>query len=364
MMYHPQHREDTQRISERAAQWLCILEDGGEAESAAFAEWITESPQHLREFLLMSALNSEISGIDARRQIDIQAILARATHTVIPIGEANRRSSAKRNVDSTARPNRSVPLPRRRFAAIAASIAASALLATVLWHHWQGNNYQTAIGEQRTVELADGSVMQLNTRSEARVQLSKTARDIRLVDGEAMFKVAQDRNRPFRVRVGDNVIQAVGTQFNVNRRPSGTTLSVLEGAVKIIGEQGTPMILPRPATSDIGHALSQTMLVAGEEVRIGRDGRIERFTRIDPLRASSWRQHRLVFRDDTLEDIAAEFNRYNRHFQIILEGADVRQRRYTAVFDTDDAASLMEFLRQDEGLLFEEKNDELIVKQN
>src|SRR5262249_31967908 len=93
--------------------------------------------------------------------------------------------------------------------------------------------YRTGVGEQRRVELADGSVVHLNSKSRVRVIYSDRARDFRLLEGEALFKVGHDAARPFRVRAGDNLIRALGTQFNVLRRPSGTTVQVIEGAVQV-----------------------------------------------------------------------------------------------------------------------------------
>ena len=67
-------------------------------------------------------------------------------------------------------------------------------------------------------------MVHLNTRSRVEVNFTGAARDIRLLEGEALFTVARDPARPFTVYAGTNIIQAVGTQFNVLRRPSGTTV--------------------------------------------------------------------------------------------------------------------------------------------
>jgi transmembrane sensor len=230
---------------------------------------------------------------------------------------------------------------RTRLAASIAVIGAAVLLAYSLIHGNHG--YTTAIGEQRTIELVDGSVLQLNSKSRIETKLSATGRDIQLLQGEATFKVTPDPARPFRVHAGGAIIQAIGTQFNVNQRPSGITVSVIEGRVRISGD--------RPA-----------VLGAGEEARVGRTGGIERRGTVDPQIISAWRQHRLVFRDDTLEDIVAEFNRYNANSQIRLEGDAILARRYTAVFDANDPASLVAFLRQDAGLAIDSHETQLIVR--
>jgi transmembrane sensor len=93
--------------------------------------------------------------------------------------------------------------------------------------------YETAISQQRTVTLADGSAVQLNTHTRLEVQLSGKLRELHLLEGEALFTVAHDTTRPFEVHVGEAVVRAVGTQFNIRRDVRDTTVSVLEGAVHV-----------------------------------------------------------------------------------------------------------------------------------
>ncbi|MEJ1960797.1 MAG: FecR domain-containing protein [Gammaproteobacteria bacterium] len=93
--------------------------------------------------------------------------------------------------------------------------------------------YSTAVGEQRVIELQDGSTVRLNTQSRIAVRLSEHTRDIRLISGEAIFKVHHDTARPFRVHTLGAFIQAVGTEFNVYRRADRTKVAVLEGRVQI-----------------------------------------------------------------------------------------------------------------------------------
>jgi hypothetical protein len=51
-----------------------------------------------------------------------------------------------------------------------------------------------------------------------------------------------------------------------------------------------------------------------------------------------------VFRNDSLADIAEEFNRYNRTLQMRVEGAEASDRRLSGVFDADAPESLLRFL--------------------
>ncbi len=330
-------REETLRIAERAAEWLCALEDGGARERAAFAEWVSASPLHLQEFLFMSALESESRRLDPERRIAVDEILARAGGNVIGL-----RNKAPRPGSGAYHPARQTG--RRTWWLGAA--AASALLLVAAWTTLisGGERYVTAIGEQRRVELLDGSVVHLNTRSRVEVTFTDSARDIRLLEGEALFTVERDAARPFSVYSGGTVIRAIGTQFNVLRRPSGTTVQVIEGRVRV------------------STGVRQEPLSIGEEVRVDDGGHLRKRRAPDATHLAAWQRGRLVFRDETLEDIAAEFNRYNRGARIVLPAGEVRSRRYTAVFDADDPDSLLEFLRQDTGLRVEDGGTEILIQ--
>jgi transmembrane sensor len=343
--------EEKRRVAEQAAEWLCVLEDATAEQLASFTDWVRESPAHAREFLFMSALDAELGKIDPQRRVQIERVLAEASANVVPISAG----LEQRDVGTGSGAASTAPRARRLERWAAASVAGVALIVTLAWQ-WsvQANRHETAVGEQRTLTLADGSTVYLNSDSRLNVQLSDDARDIQLITGEAMFKVAHDARRPFRVHAGVSVIQAVGTQFNVDRRPSGTMISVVEGKVQIT----TRAEAPQPAT------ISSPQLVAGDEMRIANDGKLERRARVDPAAIAVWRQHRLVFRDDTLEDIAAGFNRYNQTPRIVVVGDAARARRYTAVFDADDPLSLAKFLEGEGDLLLENGKDELVIRQN
>ena len=80
---------------------------------------------------------------------------------------------------------------------------------------------------------SDGSTLELNAHSKVRVTLREHERDVELIDGQAMFRVAKDHSRPFIVHSGESEVRAVGTQFDVNRHRSGTTITVIEGRVAV-----------------------------------------------------------------------------------------------------------------------------------
>jgi ferric-dicitrate binding protein FerR (iron transport regulator) len=103
-------------------------------------------------------------------------------------------------------------------------------------------------------------------------------------------------------------------------------------------------------------------LRAGDEIRLTPNGRIDKRARVDEITIAAWRQRRLVFRADSLLDIASEFNRYNRVPRLVVEGAATTTPRYTGVFDADDPRSLLVFLRQDPQISIEERGEMLVIR--
>jgi len=195
-------------------------------------------------------------------------------------------------------------------------------------------------------------------------------RSIRLLEGEALFNVEHDPARPFRVIAGPTVIEAIGTRFNVYRTDAGTTVSVVEGIVEI-SPTIPPALSARAAPPPRSDAQPQVRpvsvvaerVVAGEQARVSLEGEIVKEAVPDRARVVAWRERRLVFRGDPLEDVVREFNRYNE-LQIRLEGDALRARRLTGVFDADDPMSLLQFLTRDGTLIVDETGgDEIVIRE-
>ncbi|MCW3837229.1 FecR family protein [Sphingomonas canadensis] len=94
---------------------------------------------------------------------------------------------------------------------------------------------ETRVGEIRTVKLADGSTVTLDTDSAIEVRLSGDLRQVRLVRGRARFDVAHDPARPFRVEAGGRTVTALGTLFDVGFEPGGVRVSLFRGSVDVRG---------------------------------------------------------------------------------------------------------------------------------
>ncbi len=334
--------ETDTRIAEQAAEWLLRLEeDGGAQCRAEFFEWLKQSAWHVREFLLVTEEWRGLDGMDAARRIDVRKLIGESRDNVVPL-ETENAPQLDKGAGNRAQ--------RGRLWLLAAALGVFAVCASwFVVRNMGAHSYVTGVGEQRSFQLNDGSVLHLNAGTRVKVDYSKQLRELTLVEGEALFVVGRDPARPFRVSAGAATIQALGTQFNVYRRGSGATVSVLEGAVQVSSDR-LPMRLD-----------------AGEEAEVAiandaaNDARALKRARPDISKAVAWRQRQLVFRDDPLGEVAAQFNRYNR-VKISVEGDAARAKQLVGVFDADDPQSLMLFLAKDPSLTIERDGDRMVIK--
>ena len=158
--------------------------------------------------------------------------------------------------------------------------------------------YSTAVGKRQTVVLADGSRITLDSASAVTVtQFSSNTRSLVLNKGRAHFDVAHDPTRPFRVRIGDRTVTAIGTAFNVESLGSKILVTLTQGRVKVESD-----------TADWEHDKA-ILLTPGEEL-VGRPAGATEITQIDPRIANAWQHGQIVLNDEPLNDVAEQLNRY------------------------------------------------------
>lgn len=189
----------------------------------------------------------------------------------------------------------------------------------------QPGEYLTGIGEHRTIPLADGSRITMNTQTRLRVRFTPHGRDIELIEGEALFSVARDPLRPFRVHARHTIVEALGTQFSIYLGNSGTKIAVTQGRVKVFENLNpTPVILNPNGllwTDTVMFEFSSSpeglVVSAGHEARVSQDSFTDfevetRRVELEELeRRLAWVNGNLFFRGETLGEAVEEFNRYN-----------------------------------------------------
>ncbi|MDH0302655.1 MULTISPECIES: FecR family protein [unclassified Pseudomonas] len=220
--------------------------------------------------------------------------------------------------------------PRRRAwtqlaGAAAAVVMVGLLISQTPWlDRWRAD-YSTSTGESRSVQLEDGSRIQLNTDSALQVELTAGERRVRLLRGEAWFEVTRDTARPFVVRSGDGLVRVLGTRFSVAHADGQTRVQLALGKVEVRAG-GAAQVLLQP-----GQAVEYTA---------SGPGAVHAF---EPSRAFAWRERQLVFSQQPLAEVVAELNRYWPGQTLVL-GDTLRQRKVSGVFDIDKPDAVLKAL--------------------
>ena len=316
-----------QRI-DQASLWISKLDKGlSSKDEKALEKWLTENKENQRVFLEMAELWDKTS------------VLSRLTDLFPQPVEHHHESPWLR-------------------AAIAASIVA--VVFSVFWGITQVSKpdskkmiaisnqkdlYQTAIGEQSTVNLPDGTQITLNTNTKVKVNYTAEHRFLLLERGELHVDVAHDELRPLSVIAGNQVVQAVGTAFNIELYgDQRIELVVTEGKVRVAthdnefqnvvsayGYELSPIILSNASVAVAeGHQL--IMGDPEEQVEIVEPAEIKA--------KLSWRDGNLIFRGEPLEEAIREISRYTS-VRFEFKNKKLKKTKVVGLFKAGDVNGLI-----------------------
>ena len=306
---------------QRAAANLNRLLFGG---ARGVDNWKAADGKYQREFIATAHLLADMEGL--ADDPDILALKDRPAP--IPLRE---RTSAR---------------PSRWTYAPAWTTAALVVMAVALFGYFDRHSHSisddsvqrhvTRIGEQKTVQLADGSTITLNTGTQLLVDITARERKVILERGEAWFDVAADAQRPFTVDTGFRSVTVLGTQFNIHKLPDQLQVAVIEGMVAMHSSQEAPSQIA-PLLSEQGSDKS------GRQYRIG-PGWVAEFDVVrqqisayapDNMQALySWRSGVLDFDGAPLVEVVRELNRYSGK-KILIEDAGIIDLKVLGVFQID-----------------------------
>lgn len=292
-------------IVDEAAHWITRLgaSDFSVADQAALERWRQQSAEHERMWQRAQALKQQFDAIPKG--------LGMST-----LGRPRPPASTRRHV--------------LRTAALALFAPTLGWLAyrNLPWGLWNAE-FRTAKGESRSIQLADGSQVVLNTGTSVNAVFTGESRLLRQYAGEILVETSPSAGQaapPFIVRTDDGQMQALGTRFVVRKHERHTELSVLQGAVRITPDESTDTVVVR----------------AGETTRFDRQ-LIRPVSAIAP-EAPSWTQGILYANDMRLADFLQELARYREGvLQCDPNAADLR---VSGAFQVQDTDSVLELLTQ------------------
>ena len=342
--------ELNQQIYQQATEWLIAFRTSppDAVSRERLDAWLRKSPEHVRAYLEVSAIWEEIGLHDPQLTITAEAHIARALDednlVRLNLSEAHPAACPASAQPTTVARTRSRPV----VFGVAASLLAVVVAAGVMLYV-ATETYATARGEVRSISLADGSIVDLNADSRVRVRFSKSERDVDLIKGEVLFQVEHDPNRPFFVRSGTATVRDVGTEFDVFRGHSSTTVTVIEGQVAVTASQANHrLVSPRADAARLLTMPDTSTIAAGEQVTV-LPAMIEQPIRVNTAAAVSWVQRRLIFDSAPLSEVVRQFNRYNAR-PIIIDDRKLDDLRVIGVFSSTDPSSLLRFLSGQPGV--------------
>lgn len=253
-----------------AADWLMRFQDG-DIDTAArgdFERWRNRSAMHAAAWQRAEAVLSTFGGVPAALR-------------------------------KTALPRLGRPIDRRRalqaLAVLLAAPTASWLAMRQLpWAQWAAD-YRTTTGERRTLDLADGTRVVMNTASAIDVRFTPNERRLILQAGEVLITAAQTAasQPPLRIATtyGDVVPQRA--RFSVRQFERDVEVAVFAGAADVRIQMAAARRIHR-----------------GESIRLGNSGFSASHTVDDS--AALWEHGMLVAKDWRLQTLLAELGRYRR----------------------------------------------------
>ena len=325
---------DTAAIEAEAAAWVARFDAGDVSakDQAGFQEWLDRSALHREAVADYGKLWSEFDTLG----------LLTGTR------EAGLETGARANPPAVLR--RAAPW----LAACAAAVLVVAggtvsfqpkperLVAKTQSHPPARLSYETAIGGQRRIVLADGSSVILNTNSRLDVDFSGNRRNVHLTRGEAYFEVVHDKTRPFTVYADNYVVRDIGTAFDVHlSKKCLVEVRVTKGSVEVTSAAGGHVS---------GPAKSLGVIVAGQDIVLGQKAlRPEVVSTADMGRKLAWRQGELIYTGQPLAEVLADVSRYS---EIKIELADpaLENLPVGGAFRTDQIHAIFAALENNFGL--------------
>lgn len=297
-------------VATRAKHWFIQYQAGfNEQQRADFEQWLGRHPDHQREFQRLTTLWQELDMIAGDF---VNTDKSKASVTASPAG----------------------PLYKHKPYWLPAAAACLLLVFSLAVHRPDptsavvppsGSYYSSHKGELQSIQLSDGSYIQLAPGSVVQTYFDQKQRRVELIAGEAFFEVAKDTERPFVVSTLLGDTRAVGTAFNVQLHSRQLDVTVHEGVVDVLN----------------GKQSAVARLGIGQQATVLGDGQVETRSDVDLSYSAAWRRGTLVFSNQPLSQVVDDLNRYS---QVLIVIADDRllDIQVSGIFKGHDIDAVLE----------------------
>jgi len=382
-------------INQEAAQWVLLLEDTPKLSKKQIAElnaWVAISTVH-RECLEnmvnswgeMDLLSSVMLPQEMRKQSMFSVLLSILLFPLLAIYAFLSTCLKQRN--QLLRPVLTTSILVCICTWLVISLTPTALKTDDLV-------FKTQMGENLKRVMPDGSILWLNSNTTVNIDYSESYRRINLIKGEAHFEVAKDATRPFEVYAEDRLVRAIGTAFTVHKLNGTIEVLVSEGTVELAIVDNTLVVIPddydviqveqnfqhsaqqnlesnltsQNTPSIVSSAVNQPTKVkkmlgtlsAGQRISIPIDN--DNISDIDELDTSevtrflSWKEGKLVFAGESLEEVIKEITRHTP-VKIDVLDPELKSMRIGGQFQVGETDTLFYVLESGFGISVNKLDD-------
>lgn len=269
----------TNVLTQKAMYWIACEKEGlNSAQQIEFDDWIKANPLHLITFN------------KAKETHNIFKNLSKSTAS--KLSEKANNGAKKTKIIEKTKPFAFVAI---FLLAISASIFTINDYANPSFSHI----YITQNEKIDEIELPDGSVIEVDAKTNLNVEFYKNKRLVNLTSGAVMFSIAKDKNRPFIIQSNNTYIEVIGTKFEVNKIDKSTIIKVEEGIVK---------------TYHLNHydkKKNVILLTKKDTITYSNFGKVNNYKKVDLSTIATWRNDFINFNEVTLKEAIGKFSKYS-----------------------------------------------------
>jgi len=301
-----------------------------------FYNWIFDSPENKKLFFESKAIFESCSPHKDIIDIDKswERLLDKKYGSQIPI------SNLWKNI--------------RNYAATACIAIALTSASFIFFQHDTVSPIAEYVGgngiEADIVILPDGTRVNVGSKTTFRCSPDYNNKNrVVYLEGEAMFEVAKQKDKPFIVKVQGQEIEALGTKFNVMAYPSDSifTTTLLEGSISLITQN-----------------ISKTaILTPNQQFTYNRNNNEAIITNVDASLYTSWVNGYYYFPNQTFQSILSRLsNVYGVKFEIKSE--KLKNKKFTGTFYRgQNIQDILEIINISIPIKYEIKEECIIISQ-
>lgn len=317
-------------LEEVAAAWVWRLDDDDISPEvrSEFEQWLRLDSRHRRAFEELGGIWQALDELaDAKRDEKVATFVAEEKRLYAMPAKAERRH-----------------LHHWLAWAAAASLVFAAVGLSWYQRADEVQTLATAVGQQRSATLVDGSVVQLNTNTIVETRYTADQREVYLKKGEAIFTVEKDPDRPFLVHAGNMLVRAVGTEFNVRlRETQDVEITVTEGKVEVVSQTSGNAKRFYAVLASTETATARTELTVGQRFEPAGASPVVQMAPVVVANSLAWREGAIVFDGEPLVEAVVELNRYT-DTKLVVADASIQGLRVGGRFRTGDVDGFLEAL--------------------